>query len=291
MQRFGALMVRELMSYFNSAVAYVSLTAFLFLSGLSFAINMFGYAERGVPASHYDTMHVVSFLTMLVAPLITMRLLAEEKSRGTLETLMTAPVRDLEVVLAKFASALVFFAFLVAPTLVLVAMLARFGAADGGAIFTAYLGMLLMSAALFSIGLFISALSSSQMVAGFVTLVVALLLTFLQLATYVVRDDTAVWRIVAQQINLVENSLPFLQGVLDTRPLVFFVSVCALLLFATSGVVGARRWVDPRKTLPIFLLTIGLLAANLVVVNRISFRNFVRLDMTASKKFSLDPRT
>lgn len=291
MRRFGALLYRELVAYFNSPVAYVSLTAFLFLSGLSFALNMFAYAARGVPASYYDTMHVVSFLTMLLAPLITMRLLAEEKNRGTIETLMTAPVRDLEVVLAKFASALVFFGFLLAPTLVLVAVLARFGAADGGAIFTAYAGMFLMASALFAIGMFISALSNSQMVAGFVTLVLALLLTFLQLATYVVRNDDALWRIVAQQINLVENSLPFLQGILDSRPLVYFLSVTALFLCATAGVLGARRWVDARRSLPVFLLTLSLLAANLVVVNRISFRNFFRIDMTASKKFALEPRT
>ena len=128
MQRFAALVYRELVAYFNSAIAYVSLTAFLFLSGLAFALNMFAYVARGVPATYSDTMHIISFLTMLLAPLVTMRLIAEEKNRGTLETLMTAPVRDFEVVLAKFASALVYFVFLLAPTLVLVAVLARFGA-------------------------------------------------------------------------------------------------------------------------------------------------------------------
>ena len=102
MQRFIALTLREIAAYFNSAIAYVTLTAFLMIAGLSFALNMSAYAARGVPATYYDTMHIISFLVMLLVPLLTMRLLAEEKSSGTLETLMTAPVRDWEVVGGKF---------------------------------------------------------------------------------------------------------------------------------------------------------------------------------------------
>lgn len=291
MIRFSALVGREIQAYFNSAVAYVTLTAFLFIAGLAFYLNMSSYAVQGVPATYYDTMHVLAFIAVLAGPLVTMRLIAEEKNRGTIETLLTAPVRDAEVVLAKFAAAVLFFAFLLVPTLVLVALLARFGAADPGAIAMAYLGMLLMGMALFSIGLFVSALSRSQMVAGFVTLVVVLVLTFLQLATYVVRNRDALWVQIARQINLVENIQPFLRGIFDSRPFLFFLSVVVFFLFGTVSVLGARRWVDRRRAVPVVLLNLLLLGANLVVVNRISFRHFVRRDLTRSARFRIHART
>lgn len=291
MRRFNALVLRELTAYFNSPIAYVVLTAFLSLSGFFFAGYMFSYSNNGVPARYFDTMYGMSLIIILVAPFITMRLIAEEKNRGTIETLLTSPVSECAIVLSKFVSAMVFVLYLLVPTVIHLAVLAKYANVDWSACLVGYLGLTLLAAAVVSIGLFISSLCTSQIAAGIITFVVAFILVSIEFGAGFIRQEDNVWRQVLLRISFPNNTFPFLTGILDSRPTIYFLSFVALFLFATVKVMGSRRWLHRSVVVPIFLASLALLTANLVVVNMTSHKYFVRKDMTTMKRYELEPRT
>lgn len=292
MRKFNALALRELAAYFNSPMAYIVLTAFLAISGAFFAGNLFHYANKGLPARYFDTMYGMSLIVILVTPFITMRLIAEEKNRGTLETLLTSPVSECAIVLSKFISAMVFVLYLLAPTVIHLAVLAKYADVDWSACLVGYMGLTLLAAAVVSIGLFISALCSSQIAAGIITFVVGLVLLSIEFfGAGIIRDEESLWRNVLLRISFPNNTFPFLTGILDSRPTIYFLSFVALFLFATVKVMGSRRWLHRSVVVPIFLASLALLAANLVVINMTSHKYFVRKDMTTMKRYELEPRT
>lgn len=291
MRRFVALILRELAAYFNSPIAYIVLTAFLAISGFFFAGYLFSYANNGVPARYFDTMYGMSLIIILVTPFITMRLIAEEKNRGTIETLLTSPVSELAIVTSKFGSAMVFVVYLLVPTLIHLAVLAKYANVDWSACLVGYLGLLLLASAVVSIGLFISALCSSQIAAGIITFVVCFILVSIEFGAGLIRQEENLWRQVLLRVSFPNNTFPFLTGILDTRPVIYFLSFVALFLFATVKILGSRRWVRPSLVVPVFLLSVLLLAANLVILNMTSHKYFVRKDMTAMKRYELEPRT
>jgi ABC-2 type transport system permease protein len=247
MTKFVVLVKKELSSYFSSPMAYIILAAFLFISGLFFYSNMMIYNDRGIPADYEDTFHVMLFLTTLVTPLITMRLIAEEKNKGTIESLFTVPVTELQVTLAKFVSATLFYLYLLLPTIVHIVVLGRYADIDTGAIITGYFGLFLFATSLLSIGLFISVLCSNQISAGVITLVVALSLVFIQAATTFIKEEGSALnqfiRGLLLKMSFIENITPFIKGLLDTRPLLLFLSITGLFLFLTTKVLTLRRWI------------------------------------------------
>lgn len=291
MRRFLAQLSREFSAYFNSALAYVTLTVFLAISGVIFTIDMWHASAFSRPVYYGGTLSYLSYFALIVSAFITMRLFAEEKNRGTIETLMTAPISDVQVVLAKYVGALGFFLSLLLPTLVFVAIMAVFGTVDVGAVLMGYFGIFVMSAAFIAIGMFISSLASSQMVAGIVSIIVSMLLITISMVGGLIRDNTSILKQVFLYLSFTDQGASFMQGVFDSRPLVFFAAFIALFLTATVGVVGARRWRDRRVALPVFLLTLALLTANLVMVYLISWRAFVREDLTRAKRWELNERT
>lgn len=290
MRAFRHQLARELGAYFNVAPNYAMLTAFLLVVGFVFTLSLWTQAARLEPASYAMTMEAVSFLSILLTALLTMRLFAEEKNRGTLELLLTAPIRDREVVAAKFLGALLFFACMLAPTLVYVVLLRQFGHADWGATLTAYLGVLLQAAALLALGIFISALSPNQVTAGLVTLMASMILLFLSWAGGAVREATWI-RSVLLTFSFSDHVSDFARGIFDSRRALFFVCFAALFLFGTAGVLASRREARRRRRVALLTASVVLFAANLAVLYATGLYHFVRLDLTAARRFELDPRT
>ncbi|HVR86200.1 MAG TPA: ABC transporter permease, partial [Planctomycetota bacterium] len=176
MRNFLALTRRELGVYFVSPMAYIILTSLLAIAGSVFYTTMSKAAENQLPVEFAQTLAFIVYIIVLTSPLVTMRLIAEEKNKGTLEIMLTAPISDAAFVLAKFAAAMVLLAYLLVLTLGYLVIISRYGLVDYGAVVCGYFGVFLVGAVIYSIGLLVSSLCGSQVTAGVITLAVALLL-------------------------------------------------------------------------------------------------------------------
>jgi len=241
MRNFLALTRRELGVYFVSPMAYIILTALLLFTGRTFVGSMAMRAAAQAPVDYRDTLQFLVIVVILTSPLVTMRLIAEEKSKGTLEIILTAPISDAAFVLAKFVAAMTLLIYLLAPTVGYIVIVSRYGPVDVGAVVCGYLGILLLGAVLYSIGLFISSLCSSQITAGVLTFSVAILLMMasMQMASL---DENSALRPILAYVDLTVNFADFLKGVVDRTRLVYLVSVVGFFLFLTTRVLDSRRW-------------------------------------------------
>lgn len=241
MSTLVALTRRELGVYFVSPMAYIILTVLLFLSGVAFAASFEGQVQSRTPIDYMPTLMWIAWVLVLTSPLVTMRLLAEEKKSGTLEIVLTAPVTELQFVLAKFASAVLFMVYLLLPTAGYVVIVSRYGEVDLGAIAGGYLGVLLVVGFVYAIGLFISSLCSNQITSGIIAFMVALILFLGSILGGVVSRAPA-WRETVDVLNLNANLLDFFKGVLDLGRVVFLAGGALFFLFLTVRVVESRRW-------------------------------------------------
>ncbi len=235
MKAFKPLLYRELLSEFCSPIAYVALSVFLLLSGYFFSVILNSTQEASLRYAFGN----FSVTLLFLVPALTMRLLAEEKKTGTLEILMTAPVTEWEVVLAKFAAGWLLYLFVAAPTVIYVIFLRMYGQPDWGPIVTGYAGLALMGSVFVAIGLFASALASNQIVAAMLSFVILLGFWVLGFAT---QDATSVLGKVLAYLSLFEHYDTFRRGILDTKDLIYYISTTALFLFLTVRVVESRRW-------------------------------------------------
>lgn len=227
---------RELMSYFYSPLAYVIMTAFLLCTGFFF-YNILREAKDA------DTLRYilgfVSFISMIISPMITMRLLAEEKKAGTLEMLMTAPITETEVVLAKYLSALVFFITLTVPTFAYAVLLFKWGNPDGGAIISGYVGLFCLTGVFLSIGLFVSSFTSNQVIAVIIAFVILIILwVFGWWAQFM----PAPWKDILGYIGFNVHLESFGKGLLDSRDIVYCLSMIVFFIFMSVRVLESRRW-------------------------------------------------
>jgi ABC-2 type transport system permease protein len=237
---------RELRAYFASPIAYVVMAFVMVGLGWFFTGRLFQNSEATMRYTFDDTW----FFLLLVTPIIAMRLIAEEKRQGTLELLLTAPVRDGEVVAGKFLAAMALVACTVAFTLVLLAVLLltatpkvkilglSVASLDYGAILASYLGELLLAAAFLSVGVFFSSLTSNQIVAAVVTLVVLIMMVVISS----IGTTLTGWPSdVLQYLSFINHLTPFTSGELNSKDVVFFLSVIGLGLIFAQQVLGARR--------------------------------------------------
>lgn len=235
-----AITVRELGYYFASSIAYIVMTVFLFICGIFFVSSLGRYSNMGVPAEYFETFEVLMFLTILIVPVITMRLVAEEKNRGTIETLFTCPVSEFQVVLGKFLASMIFYLCLILPTMAYVILLSKFTLIDVTALLTGYFGLLVFAATLFSIGILVSSLFNSQVPAGITTLVISFALIAIHVALSLVEKGHWVERVLLT-VSFTENIRQFFIGRFDTRPLILFLSICVYCLVVTTKVIELRR--------------------------------------------------
>lgn len=225
---------RELYAYFVSPVAYGVAAAFLLLCGLFFV----GGVAQWQDANLQSLFASLSIVLLLIAPLLTMGLLSREQDQGTIELLLTAPLRDWEVVLGKFLAAYLFYLATIAVTVLYVPIVARYGTPDLGIIGAGYLGLALLGAALLALGLFTSALTRSQAVAAVLGVGIGVALWLLEAIGPVLGGAREVLAYLAPSGHYYR----FLEGVIDTRAGVYLASFTFVFLFLAVQVLEARRW-------------------------------------------------
>lgn len=228
---------KELKSYFVSPIAYIVIAFWLLATGLFFYLILISART----ASLQDLFGTVTVLLLLIGPALTMRLLSEEQRTGSLELLMTAPIRDWEVVLGKFLAAVALFVAMMALTLIYPIMLQLFGGApDWGPIFSGYLGLLFFASSFLAIGLFASALSDNQMLAAVIAFVLLLVLWMIgQLGTGI-GGDLATWLQALSVTDHFNNNFP--RGVIDFTDVLFFLLIIGVSLWTTVQIMEAKRW-------------------------------------------------
>jgi ABC-2 type transport system permease protein len=231
---------RELNSYFVSPIAYVAVAVYLVISGFIFSMEIVGMASAGAPPSLQGQFSTMAFLLLIFAPPLTMRLLAEEQRMGTLELLLTSPVRDWEVVLGKFLASMAVLLLSVVLTFAYGLMMKIYGDADVGPMAAGYLGLLLAGGALLSIGVLTSSMTQNQVVAAVLGVVIILVLWIITGANQFVRDPALTQ--VLNQLGFFEHTQNFWRGVIDTNDIIYFVSLMALALFLATRILETRRW-------------------------------------------------
>jgi ABC-2 type transport system permease protein len=181
----------------------------------------------------------ITFGLIIWAPMVSMRLFAEEQKLGTLELLLTSPVRDWEIVVGKFVAVAAMLLGIVIPTAVYVALLYWFADPDFGPLMTGYLGLLLYGCAAGSLGLFVSSLTSSQIVAGAVAAVALFFLTLAAQAADLVEGPPAT---LLEWVSLPAHYTSFVEGVIALQHLTYFATFIVLFLLLTTLSLEARRW-------------------------------------------------
>jgi len=228
---------RELNTYFLSPIAYVVLTGFALAHGILFALGVGPRIEPNIQV--YYAFYITLFLLILAAPLLTMRLISEESDRGTIETLMTTPVTEAEVVLGKFVGALVFAAVMFAPIAVEMVFLRFLGPVDVGPLLAGFLGLFLLTGQLLAIGLLCSALTRIQIASAIISFATLIGLYFLW---FMAQGSGGTWAAVLRYISPPWHYVSFPKGIVDTRDVAYFVITTALFLFLTVRALQLRKW-------------------------------------------------
>lgn len=249
MQVFFTLTRRELATYFVSVTGYVIIAAATFLVGESFVVLLrnLGSSATSMPVTElfYRT-NFFWLIVQLATPVITMRTFALEKYSGTYETLMTTPVSDLQVVAAKFTAGWIFYLLMWLPMIACLYIVQYFarqsGAMEAGTLGGTFVGTALVGALFIAVGCFASALTNSQMVAAMVTLLLGTSLVSLAYVAEQVSVTTTWQSQLLGLFALFSQMQDFARGVIDTRPVVFFLSLTFFFLFLTLRVVESRRW-------------------------------------------------
>lgn len=234
MRNAWAIAVKEIRSYFVSPVGYVAIAFWLFGVGLFFALAVLQTKQ----AAMQDWFGTVEVLLLFIGPALTMRLLAEEQRTGTLELLMTSPVRDWEVVIGKFLGAIVFWLAMIVLTFFYPFILTVFGNPDLGPIFSGYVGLFLMGSAFLAIGLLTSSFSGNQVIAYIVAFVILLGLWIIGYITPVVSGPLGT---SLTALSVTSHFEDFGKGVIDLTNILFYLSIMAAALFATVQIMEARR--------------------------------------------------
>jgi len=247
MRNFFVLWKKELSSTFLSPVAYAAGTFFLCSTGLIFYF-LSGVYAAGVPGANLPSLVVGSpfyWMTQLVViPLLTMRLFAEERRMGTLETLLTAPVRDAQVVAGKFAGVLSFYALLWLSTLFFYAALAlcseQMPGIDHGIMASVYAGVLLSGCFFLAIGLLCSLMTANQIIAAILCFTVMMVMLF---AGFTGNSGAhPVLQAISLHVSQHRHLADFSRGVIDSRAVVFYLSGTWACLFSATRILESRQW-------------------------------------------------
>jgi ABC-2 type transport system permease protein len=224
---------KELRALFYSPIAYIIIAVFLLLMGYSFTLTLF--------LNKFATLIHIFFqsagLLLLLIPIITMRLFAEERKAGTLELLLTAPVRETQVVLAKYLASMAVVLAMIALTGAYGIVLGMFGSPDWGPIYSGYVGLALLASTLVALGLTISALTSNQVIAAIVTIGISFLMWTIDSLAAMMPEGL---ERVLISFSLLAHFTPFATGAMYTSDLGFFVSATMLALFLAMRALARR---------------------------------------------------
>jgi len=230
---YRTLLGKELQALFTSPIAYAVIAVFLVLTGYAFTSVLF----LSKTATLVHTFAQAATMLLLIVPVLTMRLLAEERRHGTLELLLASPVREFELVLAKFTASLCVVVFMLALTAPYAIALHVYGDPDWGPVYSGYLGLLLLGAALTAVGLAVSALTSSQIVAAVVSLGLFLLLWMLGPLGALLPEP---YDSFVVNLSLLVRFTPFATGALYLSDLGFFLTLVLLGLLLSARALTRR---------------------------------------------------
>ena len=253
MRNIWIICKRELYSYFVSPIAWVLLTIFAVLSGLFTTLMGRGFSQMALQAQMQGQNQPMSLnqfvvapllsniavIALLLIPLISMRLLAEEKRQGTIELLATSPIRDYEIVLGKWLSALLMYASLLLVLFIDMSFLFAYGNPDWKPVVTGFLGLLLQGGCLLALGTFVSSMTKNQIVAGAVGFGAALALWLLSWTTSFGNSDAVQ---VLNYLSIVSHLDSFTRGVIDSKDVIYYLSMIFLGLFLTTRSLESIRW-------------------------------------------------
>ncbi len=255
MTSVNAILAKELRSYFVSPVVYVVGAVFLLIFGvLSYlavvnagtqAVRMMQIQGAAAQLNLNDlvfrpTFYSAAIVILLVLPILTMRLFAEERKLRTFELLMTSPIRLNEVVIGKFLGAYLIFLGMLALTSIVPLILSVYSSFDWRPVLTGYLGLALMGALFLATGLFASALTENQIVAAFLSFGL-LILVWLLGALGSVLGDNPIGNTISY-LSFIEHYDRLVRGLVDTKDLIYYVSGMVLMLFLAHRVVESQRW-------------------------------------------------
>ncbi len=235
LRNMGAICGKELRSYFTSPIAYVVMALFLLVNGYLYDFSLFTSRQATMDIAFQDMAIIFLFIT----PALTMRLLADEQRSGTIELLLTAPVRDTEVVVGKFLASVVLLIVTLALTTPYAYFLFKYGNPDRGPILTGYLGILLLGCAFLAVGLFASSLTQNQIIAFMVGFAILLIFWLTDLAS------SSMGAQGAQLLNYLAmrpHFDTFTRGVIEAKDVVYYVSFTLAALFLTTQSLETRRW-------------------------------------------------
>ncbi|PYN04158.1 MAG: ABC transporter permease [Candidatus Rokuibacteriota bacterium] len=252
--RVWPIFKKEMRLYFTSPVAWVVFTMFLLIGGYFFYSIFAFYTLASMQSAMNPAMgrdlnvsdsvmrplfSNISVILLLLMPLVTMRLFAEERRSGTIELLLTYPVRDGAVLAGKYLAAFALYAIMIALTLLYPGIVVYFARLEWGPVLTGYLGLLLMGGTFIAVGVCASSLTENQIVAAITTFGVLLLLWVLGWSADYAGGTAGR---VLQHLSLLEHNDSFAKGVLDTKDIIYYANFIVLALFLTLRSLEARRW-------------------------------------------------
>ncbi len=235
MRNIAVIFGKEFKTYFNSPIAYIVIVVFLLLSGWFFQATLFLINQATLGAFLAN----VPLLFIFFIPAITMRLFSEEMKSGTIEILTTLPVEDYQIIIGKYLSAFCLVAVAIGLTLIHPFILGFLGKPEVGEIIGSYLGLLLMGAAFVSIGVFSSSLSKNQIVAFIVGFLICFVFFMLD---KILRLIPAYFVSLFEYLSIDSHFNNLSRGVIDSRDVIYYVSICTFFYMLTAYFVGSRRW-------------------------------------------------
>jgi ABC-2 type transport system permease protein len=232
-RNFPTLLWKEQKAFFSSPLAYAIIAVYLLLIGFTFTLMLFLNRTAELVRIFFQA----AVLFLLIVPVVTMRLLAEERRSGTLELLLTAPVREIEIVLAKFVASLSVVGLMLLLTASHAVVLGVYAEPDWGPIYSGFVGLLLLAGALSAIGLLVSGLTASQLVAAVVAMGIGILLWMIDSIGYLLPDpfDT-----IVNSLSLVAHFTAFATGAVFLSDLGFFLTVILACVYLSVRTLARR---------------------------------------------------
>ncbi|MCG6948195.1 MAG: ABC transporter permease [Acidobacteria bacterium] len=246
MRKIWAIIRRELIAYFSSPLAYIVLTAFLLMQGYIFYLIVSFLNNPQTPAMtplrlfFGGTIFFWLFL-LFVVPVITMRLIAEERRSGTVEVLLTSPVTEGQVIIGKFAAAMAFYVTLWLPTVLYVLVLTRHSEIDIGPVLSGYLGVFLLGFFFIAVGTFSSTLTDNQLIAAIIAFAAMVILFSIGLVEQLMVSDSFI-KSALGNMNLWTQMDDFAKGIVDSRHVIYQLSAGVLFLFLATKSLEVKKW-------------------------------------------------
>jgi ABC-2 type transport system permease protein len=246
-----AIAQKELRSYFSSPIAYIIIGFFALPFGVFFYLYLGAFVRQSLQMAQYGgSMNInqqviryvlqnASVIILFVMPMITMRTYSEEKRSGTIELLLTSPLTDVQIIVGKFLGALGLYVAMLLVTVVYIAILFVYGNPEWRPLVASYLGLLLMGGAFLSIGLLISSPTNNPSVAGIISFVVFLMLW---IVGWFAESSGPVIGTITKYLSITEHFDDFSKGIIDTKHVIYYLSLITFGLFLTAKSVDSERW-------------------------------------------------